>query len=195
MPLRERITSEEVNALPLKAYEGKIILIEKQEDIEKAVSEIEQHAVVGFDTESRPAFQKGEFYNVSLLQFAIPEKVFLFRINLTGLTPRICSLLENAHVIKMGVALRDDIIDLKKLRMFNPQGFKDLHSLIKKHGVINSGLRKLAAMILGFRISKSQQTSNWENTVLNQRQQVYAATDAWVCLKIYDKLNDLGIIE
>lgn len=195
MPLRERITSEEVNALPLKAYAGKIVLIDKEEDIETAISEIEQHGVVGFDTESKPAFQKGEFHHVSLLQFAIPDKVFLFRINLTGLTKRICSLLENPDVIKLGVALHDDIIDLKKLRKFSPNGFKDLHSLIKKHGVINSGLRKLAAMILGFRISKSQQTSNWENPVLNDRQQVYAATDAWVCLKIYEKLNELGITE
>lgn len=193
MPLRERITSEEVNALPLKAYAGAIVLIDREESIESAISEIEQHSIVGFDTESRPSFQKGEFHHVSLLQFAIPGKVFLFRINLTGLTQRICSLLENPGVIKLGIALHDDIIDLKKLRKFTPKGFKDIHSLIKKHGVVNSGLRKLAAMILGFRISKSQQTSNWENPVLTQNQKVYAATDAWVCLKIYEKLNELGI--
>lgn len=195
MKLRERITSEEVNALPLRAYNGKIVLIDSVEDIENAVSEIEKYSVVGFDTESKPAFQKGEFYHVSLIQIAIPGKVFLFRINITGLTERIRDVLENPNIIKLGVALHDDIIDLKKLGKFTPKGFKDLHSLIKKHGVVNSGLRKLSAMILGFRISKSQQTSNWENETLTKRQQVYAATDAWVCLKIYEKLNELGITD
>ncbi|MCB0497666.1 MAG: 3'-5' exonuclease domain-containing protein 2 [Cyclobacteriaceae bacterium] len=195
MTLRERISSEEVNALPLRAYSGKIILIDKEEDVEEAVLEIEKHSIVGFDTESKPSFQKGEFHHVSLLQFAIPGKVYLFRINIIGLTERIRSLFENPHVIKLGVALHDDIIDLKKLGKFSPKGFRDIHSLIKKHGVVNTGLRKLAAMILGFRISKSQQTSNWENPVLNRSQQVYAATDAWVCLKIYEKLNEFGITD
>ncbi|MCB0504890.1 MAG: 3'-5' exonuclease domain-containing protein 2 [Cyclobacteriaceae bacterium] len=195
MTLRERITSEEVNALPLKAYTGKIVLIDREEAIEEAISEIEKYEVVGFDTESKPSFQKGEFHHVSLLQFAIPGKVFLFRINITGLTKRICSLLENPGVIKLGVALHDDIIDLKKLGKFSPKGFKDIHSFIKKHGVVNSGLRKLTAMILGFRISKSQQTSNWENPVLSHSQKVYAATDAWVCLKMYKKLSELGITD
>lgn len=195
MTLRERITSEEVNALPLMAYHGKIVLIDKEEEIEAAISDIEKHSVVGFDTESKPAFQKGEHYDVSLIQIAIPGKVYLFRINLTGLTKPICNFLENSTITKLGVALHDDLIDLKKLCKFKPKGFKDLHSIIKEHGVVNSGLRKLTAMILGFRISKGQQTSNWENEVLSRSQQIYAATDAWVCLKIYDKLKEYGYIE
>jgi len=195
MPLRERITSEEVNALPMGAYEGEIVLVDSKEDVELAVSEIEQYSIVGFDTESRPAFKKGESYPISLLQFATPKKVYLFRVNLLGMPQRVDELLSNPKLTKLGIALHDDVKDLRKLGVSNPSGFQDIHSLIKDKGVINTGLRKLAAMILGFRISKSQQTSNWENLVLNERQQVYAATDAWVCLEIYDRLMELKLIE
>ena len=194
MPLKERISTEEVNALPMRAYEGKIVLIDSLEDVESAVKEIDQYNVVGFDTESRPAFKKGESYPVSLLQFATPKKVYLFRVNLIGMPEVVSRLLSNPNLIKLGIALHDDIKDLRKLGVANPQGYQDIHSFIKDKGVINTGLRKLAAMILGFRISKSQQTSNWENEVLNERQQVYAATDAWVCLRIYEKLKELNII-
>ncbi|MCF6361581.1 MAG: 3'-5' exonuclease domain-containing protein 2 [Cyclobacteriaceae bacterium] len=194
MPLRERISTEEVNALPMRAYEGTIELIDKPEQVEEAVREIEQYNIVGFDTESRPAFKKGESYPVSLLQFATPKKAYLFRVNLIGMPPGVNRLLSNPKLIKLGIALHDDIKDLRRLGVSNPQGYQDIHSFIKDKGVINTGLRKLAAMILGFRISKSQQTSNWENEVLNERQQVYAATDAWVCLEIYEKLKKLRII-
>ncbi len=194
MPLRERISTEEVNALPMRAYEGEIVLIDTEEAVEKAIAEIEQFSVVGFDTESRPAFKKGESYPVSLLQFATPHKVYLFRVNLIGMPQEVSGLLSNANIIKLGIALHDDVKDLRKLGVPNPDGYQDIHSFIKDKGVINTGLRKLAAMILGFRISKSQQTSNWENPVLNERQQVYAATDAWVCLKIYERLKELNLI-
>ncbi len=194
MPLQERISTEEVNALPMQAYEGEIVLIDSKEQVEKAVLEIEQYSIVGFDTESRPAFKKGESHPVSLLQFATPKKVYLFRVNLVGMPAPISRLLSNPNLTKLGIALHDDIKDLRKLGVANPQGYQDIHSFIKDKGVINTGLRKLAAMILGFRISKTQQTSNWENTVLNERQQTYAATDAWVCLKIYEKLKELKLI-
>lgn len=194
MPLRERISSDEVNALPMRAYEGKIVLIDSKEGLDKAVSEIEQYPIVGFDTESRPAFKKGESHPVSLLQFATPKKVYLFRVNLIGMPAGVDKLLSNPKLTKLGIALHDDIKDLRKLGVSNPSGFQDIHSFIKDKGVINTGLRKLAAMILGFRISKSQQTSNWENEVLNERQQVYAATDAWVCLKIHERLKELSLI-
>ncbi len=194
MTLRERISTEEVNALPMRAYEGEVVLIDTLETVDKIITEIEQFSVVGFDTESRPAFKKGESHPISLLQFATPNKVYLFRVNLIGMPPRVSDLLSNAKITKLGIALHDDVKDLRKLGVPNPDGYQDIHSFVKDKGVINTGLRKLAAMILGFRISKSQQTSNWENPILNERQQVYAATDAWVCLKIYERLKELNLI-
>ena len=188
------ISAEEVNNLPRKSFQGKIVLITEEADVAEAVEEIRNHQNVGFDTESRPTFRKGQFNHVALLQFAIPNKVFLFRINLTTLTPELISLLQDGSIKKLGIGLHDDLVALKKQKHFKPAGFVELHTFISPLGVINTGLRKLTAMILGFRISKGQQTSNWENERLSKAQQIYAATDAWVCLQMYDKLKDLDVV-
>ncbi len=186
--VKTTITHEEVNSLPLKAFEGKIVLIEDPAKLEKAVQEISKHRLVGFDTETRPSFKKGQHYKVSLLQLALDKKVFLIRLNHTGLTDELIALLENENVIKTGVGLRDDLVALQKLRKFHPKGFEDLAVISKKSGLLVESVKKLTALLLGFRISKSAQTSNWEATSLSEKQLEYAATDAWVCLEIHKKL-------
>jgi ribonuclease D len=186
--VKTTITHEEVNSLPLKAFEGKIVLIEDPAKLEKAVQEISKHRLVGFDTETRPSFKKGQHYKVSLLQLALDKKVFLIRLNHTGLTDELVSLLENENVIKTGVGLRDDLVALQKLKKFQPKGFEDLAVISKKSGLLVESVKKLTALLLGFRISKSAQTSNWEATSLSEKQLEYAATDAWVCLEIHKKL-------
>lgn len=188
------VTPEEVNELPLTYYGGKIVLITKKEDVKAAVEEIEQHKVVGFDTETRPTFKKGQFYHVSLMQVGIPDKVFLFRIMDTGLTPDLIRFLSDPEILKVGVGLHDDVIGLQKIEPFEPGGFTELHNYVADLGVKNTGLRKLAAILLSIRISKSQQTSNWENPRLSQNQIRYAATDAWVCLEMYNELESKGLV-
>lgn len=186
--VKTTITHEEVNSLPLKAFEGKIVLIEDPAKLEKAVQEISKQRLVGFDTETRPSFKKGQHYKVSLLQLALDKKVFLIRLNHTGLTDELIALLENENVIKTGVGLRDDLVALQKLRKFHPKGFEDLAVISKKSGLLVESVKKLTALLLGFRISKSAQTSNWEAVSLSEKQLEYAATDAWVCLEIHKKL-------
>ena len=191
---QEYVTPEEVNALPLQYYEGKTVVINDAEKIPDAVAEIQQHPVVGFDTETKPSFVKGEFYHVSLIQLAIPGKVFLFRINNSGFTKPLQELFADPNVLKVGVGLRDDILGLKKLAHFEDAGFKELHDYVKDLGVRNTGLRKLAAILMRVRISKGQQTSNWENPELNPNQIRYAATDAWICLEMYSLLEAKGFV-
>ena len=188
------VTPEEVNALPLTSYEGKIVLVTDAKKVPEAMEEISEHNVVGFDTETRPTFKKGQFYHVSLMQIGIPEKVFIFRINQTGLTSHLTDLLSDENILKLGVGLHDDVIALQKLKQFESAGFVELHSYVSELGVRNTGLRKLAAIILSIRISKSQQTSNWENNWLSPNQLRYAATDAWVCLEMYKKLAEKGFV-
>jgi len=191
---QEYVTPEEVNSLPLTYYEGKIVLIHDKDKVAPAVEEISKHKVVGFDTETRPTFVKGQFYHISLIQLAIPGKVFLFRINYTGFTEPLVALMANEEIHKVGVGLRDDIIGLQKLHDFIPGGFKELHDYVVDLGVRNTGLRKLAAILLKIRISKGQQTSNWENSKFTENQLRYAATDAWVCLEMYNLLEAKGFI-
>ena len=183
------ITSEEINELPLKAYEGKIIEISDAEAAKKAFEEIAKHPAVGFDTETRPVFVRGQSHPVALMQIALHNKVFLIRLKATGMTPEIIHFLQDEKILKVGVALRDDIKALQRMKRFKPGGVFELTELSKKANIEAEGLKKLTALVLGFRISKGAQTSNWEAEKLNEKQILYAATDAWVCLEIYRKLR------
>jgi ribonuclease D len=189
--LKITITPEEINKLPLRSFEGKTTVISEAEAIPKILKEIEKHDVVGFDTETRPSFKKGQLYQVSLLQLAIPGKAFLIRINHTGVTEDITRLFENENIVKAGVGIRDDLKALQKHRKFEPANCYDLSTLAKQAGLQVESVKKLAALLLGFRISKSAQTSNWEAPTFTQKQIEYAATDAWVCLELYQKLKGL----
>lgn len=187
--LRISITAEEINNLPLRTFQGKTNVVSNPEQLEKIVREIESHEVVGFDTETRPSFKKGQVYQVALLQLAIPNKVFLIRLNHTGVTEDLARLFSNPRIVKAGVGIRDDLKALQKLRAFDPVNCYDLSTLAKEAGLQVESVKKLTALLLGFRISKSAQTSNWEVVTFTQKQIEYAATDAWVCLKLYEKLK------
>ncbi len=189
------ITKDAINLLPLDKYEGEIILVDHIDQVASAFDQISQYEHVGFDTETKPVFVKGQTNEVALLQIAIPNKVFLVRISLTGITPEIISFFENRSIKKLGVGLRDDIIFLQRITKFNAAGFEELNEIVNEINIEANGLRKLTAIILGFRISKNAQVSNWEARQLNNKQQRYAATDAWVCLKMYNKLRDLDIVK
>jgi ribonuclease D len=183
------ISNDEINALPLGAFEGKTIIVSEEKKIIHAFDEIKEHEVVGFDTETKPVFVRGQQNKVALMQVALPDKVFLIRLKQTGITPHLIEFLESDSILKAGVALRDDIKALQRLKHYKPGGFIELASMSKEAGLQVESVKKLTALLLGFRISKSAQTSNWEAEVLHEKQISYAATDAWVCLQIYNKLS------
>jgi len=182
------ITKEEINTLPLASFPGGVQLITETKQVAEVFKELSNHEVVGFDTETRPSFHKGQHYNVSLLQLAIEQQVFLIRLNQTGITPEMISFLENDEILKAGVGVRDDIKALQKLKRFRADGFVELSSIAKSKGLQVESVKKLAGLVLGFRISKSAQTSNWDAEEYTEKQISYAATDAWVCLKLYNAL-------
>jgi ribonuclease D len=186
------IDKDAINELALDKYTGAIALIENTSEVAEAFQEINQFKFSGFDTETKPVFVKGEFNDISLIQIATPNKTYLIRIHLTGITNEMIAYFENESHMKVGVGLRDDIIGLQKLRNFKANSFVELNEMVNKIHIEANGLRKLTAIILGFRISKNAQVSNWEATVLTEKQQVYAATDAWVCLLMYEKLISLA---
>ncbi|MDN5212502.1 3'-5' exonuclease [Fulvivirgaceae bacterium BMA12] len=192
--LNNYITKEEINQLPIGQFEGEVVVIDKLDQVSTAVQEIGSHELIGFDTETKPSFQKGKLNQVSLAQFAVPGKAFLFRVKKIGLTDEMVALFTNPHIKKIGLAIRDDIKDLQKLKPFEPEGFVELSDVTRELGIVNAGARGLAGLLLNIRISKAQQTSNWENAVLTRKQIKYAATDAWVCLEIYRKLMLKGYV-
>ncbi len=188
-----KITKEELNALPLMKYEGECQVIEDESHAQEAVEACKKATVLGFDTETKPAFRKGESYPVALLQIAMPDMAYLFRLNKTGLSQGIIGLFEDPGIKIVGIGIRDDIKDLQKLGHFTPQGFVDLNGLGETLGFKSIGARNYAGMFMKHRISKSQQLSNWENDELTAAQVSYAATDAWICLGIYSKMMGIKV--
>ncbi len=186
---QDKITSEELNKLGLRYFEGDIVLVDSEEKVDAVVIELSQEKLLGFDTETRPSFKKGKVNQVALLQLSTRTTAYLFRMHLTGLPISLKALLADASITKVGVAIRDDIKSLQKVSAFVPAGFIDLQAIVKDFGVEELGLKRMAAIILNFNISKSQTLSNWESEELTERQLRYAATDAWVCFEIYTKLE------
>ena len=186
---RKSITDEEVSELPLSFFEGKIHLIEKVEQMTDAVNYLKKQTILGFDTETRPTFKKGQNHQVALLQLSTAEEAFLFRTNLIGLSPGLIKVLASPSILKIGVAIRDDIKILQRIAPFKPGGFIELQDLVKDFGIENFSLKKLAAIVTGVRISKTQRLTNWEAHVLTEQQQIYAATDAWIAYHIYNGLT------
>lgn len=185
-----RLTNDEVNALPLISFPGKIRLIENATDAETAVKMLRQSAVVGFDTETKPSFKRGQRHKVALLQIATDTDAFLFRLNKFSLTFELSAFLADKGITKIGLALHDDIKALHQGRNFTPESFIDLQKIARDYGIEELGLKKLTAIILGHKVSKRQQTSNWEAPVLSREQLLYAATDAWLCREIFLKLKE-----
>jgi ribonuclease D len=184
----ETITPEELEKCELSWFKGEIVVVEDMKSFKDTFPRILNSEILGFDTETRPSFRKGRKNKVSLIQLANEELACLIRINKVGIPPDLADLLANPEIIKAGVAVHDDIRFLKRVKGFNPSGFIDLQNFVRDYGIKSSGLKKLAAIVLGFRISKRQQVTDWEAIHLTDAQQIYAATDAWVCHQIYRKL-------
>ena len=186
---KDRITREEITLLPRRRFSGEIFYIDSPSGVKEFMSELDGEKVLGFDTETRPAFKKGVINEVALLQLSTSKQAFLFRLNELGLPDEIAALLSDTSIIKAGVAIHDDIIGLQRLSPFEPAGFIELQEFVKEFGIEDNGLKKLSANILGIQISKRQQTSNWEVDRLSRAQIEYAATDAWVCYEIFTALQ------
>lgn len=186
---QKTITKEAVNEMPLQAFNGEIVLVDDLDLLSDAVEYLKQYPILGFDTETRPSFKKGRVNDVALLQLSTNSKSFLFRINKIGLPNELIDLLNDDTIIKVGAAIKDDVRGLQKLTDFDANGFVELQKYVLKFGIKCFSLKKLAAVVLGFRISKRQQVSNWEAKELSEGQLKYAATDAWVSLEIFEKLK------
>jgi len=191
----QAFTKADINEMPLRKYEGPITVVRTEKQRTRVLKEMEGESLLGFDTETRPVFKKGKKPGPpALLQLATESKVYVFQINYFPLCNGLCDLLADTSIIKTGVAVRDDILGLQKLADFNPSGFIDLSDISAGAKMQTHGLRNMAANLLGFRISKSAQCSNWAKEKLTPQQVNYAATDAWVSRELYLALEDLDLV-
>ena len=187
---KESVTPQEIEKLEYASFPGKIYVIDSVgAEFNRAIAYLRSQKVIGFDTETRPTFTPSQpRYGVALLQLSGPDKAFLFRVNCMGMHRRLCNLLASDKVLKVGAAIHDDIKGLQRLREYVPAGFVDLQKIVCEWGIRDKSVKKMAAIIMGIRISKSQQLSNWEAETLSESQALYAATDAWVCREMYLRL-------
>ncbi|MBT4790412.1 MAG: 3'-5' exonuclease domain-containing protein 2 [Halobacteriovoraceae bacterium] len=187
------ISKDEINELPLYVFNGTIKLIESTGDALVAVEQLKQEKVLGFDTETRAAFKKGERYDVSMLQLATNSCAYLFRLNKFKLMPELVAILADPNIVKAGVAVRDDIKGLQKLLAFEATNFVELADVAQEKKIKNFGLRALTGILLKKRLSKRAKISNWELTTLTPAQISYAACDAVVGVEIYQAFTDSNI--
>lgn len=172
-------------------FPGRIIIIYTVNDARKAVDYLSTCSVVGVDTETRPSFRKGKVNSVALLQISTPDTCFLFRLNHIGLPDFLEDFLQN-DILKIGLSLRDDFNMLRRANNRDPRvgNWIELQDYVSRFGIQEKSLQKIYAILFGKKISKSQRLSNWEADTLTEAQQLYAATDAWATLRIYQKLNE-----
>ena len=184
------ISPEEISALELASFPGEIVLVDREgEELDQALRYLRRQRVLGFDTETRPTFSPDQHSTgTALLQLSGGGKAFLFRLKKIGLPRPLAAILANPSIIKVGAATLDDVRGLQKITPFSPRGFVDLQSIVCEYGIRDKSVKKMTAIILGVKISKAQQLSNWEAERLSESQQRYAATDAWVCREMYLKL-------
>lgn len=190
MEFAKRIDNDEVNELPLRFFQGRIHIVSTMDECREIIPKLHNINEFGFDTETRPSFKKGKIHKVALLQLSTDNEAYLFRLNKIGLPDELKQILSDSGKIKVGAAIRDDIKSLSSINPFAAKGFVDLQDEVKKIGFESFSLKKLGAIVLGFRISKSQQLSNWNADKLSSQQLVYAATDAWVSLLVYRGLRN-----
>lgn len=186
----ESITKEEIAQFPIEEFSGRIIVIDTEEDAEKAVSYLYKFPLVGFDTETRPSFRKGQQNKISLMQISTADTCFLFRLNRIGIPNVLKNFLGGVQVMKIGLSLRDDFGAMRKRTDIEPANFVDLQNVVGAYGIKEASLQKIYAIMFNRKISKGQRLTNWDAEILTDAQQKYAALDAWACLKIYNQLKE-----
>ncbi|MDE7410836.1 MAG: 3'-5' exonuclease domain-containing protein 2 [Paramuribaculum sp.] len=187
--LRISIDKATIASLPTVIYQGNPIIINTVEQATEALNTLRKESLVGFDTETRPTFNKGQRHNVALVQISTADDCYLFRINKIGFLTQLIDFITSADTTKIGLSLKDDFMMLRRMSDFTPESFIDLQTYVRQFGIIDTSLQKIYAIIFGQRISKGQRLTNWEAEPLTTAQQHYAAIDAWACRQIYTHLS------
>ena len=187
-----KISKEQLSRLPAESFKGKICIVNTEAEAKEAIADLRKSKIIGFDTETKPSFKRGQINIVSLMQLSTHETCYLIRLNKLGMPDELKNLLEDESVLKIGLSTHDDFHNLEKLSHLEPKGFIDLQVFVKDYGISDNSLSKIYAILFGKRISKGQRLSNWEAQELTAAQQAYAALDALACIRIHDRLTQVG---
>ena len=188
------ISREEMAALPIRRYEGEVVVVETPRDLDRAWEDLAREKIVGWDTETRPAFRVGETYLPCLVQAATARAVYLFPLPKMDFSGVVGGLFAEPGIVKVGISVKDDLKKLVLVFPFEPASVLDAGTVARRHGLRQTGLRNLAGIFLGFRVPKGEKTTNWAVPRLSAQQVTYAATDAWACRELYLRFGELGML-
>lgn len=183
------ISKEQLAKLPIAVYEGKICLVDTPDKMEEAVKHLKEAKIIGFDTETRPSFKRGHTFKMALIQLCTQDCCYLFRTNEIGYPKELIDILEDPNILKVGLSIHDDFHNLRRVTNIEPKGFIDLQTFVKDYKIADNSLSRLYGILFGYRISKGQRLTNWENAELTPLQKNYAALDAFACISIYNYLT------
>ncbi|MDR1883423.1 MAG: 3'-5' exonuclease domain-containing protein 2 [Prevotella sp.] len=184
------ISKEELSIMPVERFDGRIIAVQSEIEAGKAAAYLKTQTAIGFDTETRPVFRKGESHRIALVQLSTDDTCFLFRLNMIGFPDCLADILIDPAIKKIGLSLKDDFLAVHKMKAtLVPSNFIELQSFVKSYGIEDNSLQRIYGILFGKRISKGQRLSNWEADVLSDAQKMYAAIDAWACLRIFNELK------
>jgi ribonuclease D len=189
-----QISREAMAALPVRRYEGEVVVVETPRDLDRAWEDLAQERMIGWDTETRPAFRVGESYLPCLVQAATARAVYLFQLPKMDFSGVLGGLFAAPEIVKVGISVKDDLHKLKQVIPFEEAAVLDAGRVAHRHGLRQTGLRNLAGIFLGFRVPKGTKTSNWAAPRLSAQQITYAATDAWTCRELYLRFDELGML-
>lgn len=187
----EKYPKEAISGLPQVTFDGRTFVITTVAEADRAVDYLMSLPALGFDTETRPSFVRGQHHKVALMQVSSVDTAFLFRLNSIGLTPSLRRLLEDRTILKIGLSIHDDLRSLQQLGKFHAGTFTDIQDEVRLLGIQDQSLQKIYANIMGGKISKKQQLSNWEADILSDAQKAYACIDAWACVRLYEEIHRL----
>ena len=190
----KKLSKNEINSLPQTKFNGDVEVLSSNDNVQAAVNHLMNYDLIGFDTETKPTFVKGPLNPPSILQLACIDKVYIFQLDNESLYKKLFPILSNENITKCGVSVDRDLIELMYLSPFDPLSFVDLGNIARDYDVPHHGLRGLVAMFLKHRISKGAQISDWSKTVLSQSQIIYAATDAWISLKLFEAFEQNNLL-
>lgn len=182
----------------LEPFEGlgmrEIIVVTDQTLATQAFEELELAGRVGFDTESKPTFYKGQkSEGPHVLQFATTEKAYIFLSHIQETHPVIIELLRASHITKIGFGLGGDLHQISNRFGLRPESIIDLDRSFKQLGYRNAvGAKSAIAIFFNQKLlkSKSVTTSNWAAKQLTERQLIYAANDAYAAIRVFHALEN-----
>ena len=184
------MTSETDELLP--PYDGikmaDVRMVKSERDAAEALAALSCMDVIGFDTESKPTFLKGEASTgPHLIQLATDDAAYLFQIGAAPALEVLKAVLESKAILKVGFGLSDDVKRLRAKLGIDIVNVLDLSTALRKNEKNTLGAKTAVARFFGKKLQKSKKitTTNWAMTRLSEKQILYAADDAHVALKIY----------